>query len=121
MSNHDMPRILPVIALAALVGCTTVRRPPPPTLHEIVVMKSQGATDAQVVALVEESRGEYQLTPPDVERLRAAGIGEGAIEAIVTAPGRLPRVYAVCTVCHERWPLGTGHQHHVHHTWTYDW
>ncbi|HWZ86458.1 MAG TPA: hypothetical protein VN032_09675 [Thermoanaerobaculia bacterium] len=49
----------------------------------IVAAKENGASDAQLLAKIEREKVVYSLTTPEIQKLRAAGISQAVIEAML--------------------------------------
>jgi hypothetical protein len=66
---------------------------PPPAVEKpyaaIVAAKQKGASNADLLAKVEREKIVYSLTTPEIQQLRAAGISETVIEAMLRS-GRAP-------------------------------
>ncbi len=58
--------------------------------EEIVRLKESGATDAQLLAKVEHERVPYALTTPQIQELRAAGVSQAVIEAMLRSARAAP-------------------------------
>jgi hypothetical protein len=66
---------------------------PPPATEKpyaaIVAAKEKGASNADLLARVEREKVLYSLTTPEIQKLRAAGVSEAVIEAMLRS-GRAP-------------------------------
>jgi hypothetical protein len=67
--------------------------PPPPESERpyaaILAAKQKGASNAELLAKVESERRAYSLTTPEIQNLRAAGVSDAVIEAMLRS-GRTP-------------------------------
>jgi hypothetical protein len=87
---------------AALVPDQPYTGAPPPAgarpYAAILTAKAAGASNAELLAKVEREKVRYTLTTPEIQNLRAAGVSEPVIEAMLRsgrsamtpAPGRSP-------------------------------
>ena len=78
---------------AAIVPDQPYTGPPPPASERpyfaILAAKEKGASNAELLAKVEGEHKPYSLTTPEIQKLRAAGVSEDVIEAMLRA-GRTP-------------------------------
>ncbi len=65
-------------------------RPSANPYQEIVRLKEAGATDAQLLAKVERESVPYALTTPQIQALRAAGVSQSVIEAMLRSGRAVP-------------------------------
>ncbi len=73
---------------------------PPPAVEKpyaaILAAKEKGASNADLLAKIEREKIVYSLTTPEIQKLRAAGVSEAVIEAMLRS-GRMPTAAAVST------------------------
>lgn len=84
---------------AAIVPDQPYTGPPPPgerPYAAIVAAKEKGASNAQLLAKVDGEHKPYSLTTPEIQKLRAAGVSEDVIEAMLRS-GRTPKPVAAAT------------------------
>ena len=78
---------------AAIVPDQPYTGPPPPASGRpyaaILAAKQKGASNADLLAKVENEHKTYSLTTPEIQDLRAAGVSEAVIEAMLRS-GRTP-------------------------------
>ncbi len=82
---------------AAIVPDQPYTGPPPPQSERpyaaILTAKQKGASNAELLAKVENERKTYSLTTPEIQNLRAAGVSDAVIEAMMRS-GRAPTAAA---------------------------
>lgn len=78
---------------AAIVPDQPYTGPPPPASERpyaaILAAKQKGASNAELLARVENEHKAYSLTTPEIQDLRAGGVSEAVIEAMLRS-GRTP-------------------------------
>jgi hypothetical protein len=72
---------------AAIVPEQPYTGPPPPASERpyftILTAKEKGASNAELLAKVESEHKPYSLTTPEIQNLRAAGVSDAVIEAML--------------------------------------
>lgn len=80
----SMPkRITVLIAITLfLTGCATLqsRRPPPPTLEEIVALAKEKVPAEDIIQRLEESRAVYTLSGSQLAKLREQGVPDAVLD-----------------------------------------
>lgn len=80
-------RWLPVAIACALVllsGCATnEKRPPPPSLEEIVQMSKDGTPPVEIVARLVHSHAVYRLKGSDLARLKEQGVPDEVLDYLL--------------------------------------
>lgn len=62
-------------------GCATYeRRPPPPTLDEIVQMSKQGVAPEEIIRRLKETGAVYELSGSKLAALREAGVSDKVLD-----------------------------------------
>ena len=72
---------------AAIVPDQPYTGPPPPASERpyftILTAKEKGASNAELLAKVESEHKAYSMTTPEIQNLRAAGVSDAVIEAML--------------------------------------
>jgi hypothetical protein len=83
-SKHISILVALVVPLA-FGGCSTLMGPPPKPLtqQEIVEMARAGATDAQILERIRQSRTAYRLTASEIVALHNAGVSFTVLDYMI--------------------------------------
>jgi hypothetical protein len=93
--NPRFSRWLPaaIFALAVLSGCAAIgdKRPPPPTLEEVVRMSKAGTPANEIVARLVYTRAAYRVKGSELARLKEQGVPDEVLDYIQESAVALAR------------------------------
>jgi hypothetical protein len=71
-----------IVTLAVLGGCATAgdKRPPPPSLEEVVRMSKEGIPANEIVARLVYTRAVYRLKGSELARLKEQGVPDEVLD-----------------------------------------
>jgi hypothetical protein len=85
MRHKNISSIAAVCLLIIVSGCSTLTGPPPQPLtqQQIIEMTKAGATDAQILERIRQSRTAYRLTAAEIVALHNAGVSFTVIDYLL--------------------------------------